>query len=145
MDSLEAEAFVERAIYLTLRRSIWSSKEDSIQLITSLKARNVMGEDATRQYPTLVSTWFNVDGVGMFGDKVIRNVLCCVERDAWLRGELTLSSLDVLQGFSFFLQIGFILILATLDGLDVCLLGDVIDEDDCDDGGGECIYSGRKV
>ncbi|GKG17476.1 hypothetical protein Tco_0362433, partial [Tanacetum coccineum] len=50
-------------------------------------------------------------------------------------GELTLSSLDVVQGFSFFLQMGFTLILATLDGLDVCLLGDVIGEDDCDDDG----------
>ncbi|GJW09617.1 hypothetical protein Tco_1575444 [Tanacetum coccineum] len=69
---------------------------------------------------------------------------CCfvVGRDAWLRGEmgdggceLTLSSLDVLQGFSFFLQMGFTLILATLDGLDVGLLGDVIGEDDCDDDG----------
>ncbi|GJW07127.1 retrotransposon protein, putative, ty1-copia subclass [Tanacetum coccineum] len=49
-------------------------------------------------------------------------------------GELTLSSLDVLQGFSFFLQMGFTLILATLDGLDVGLLGDIIGEDDCDDG-----------
>ncbi|GJV12248.1 hypothetical protein Tco_1353789 [Tanacetum coccineum] len=49
--------------------------------------------------------------------------------------ELTLSSLDVLQGFSFFLQMGFTLILATLDGLDVGLLGDVIGEDDCDDDG----------
>ncbi|GJW80503.1 hypothetical protein Tco_0144478 [Tanacetum coccineum] len=50
-------------------------------------------------------------------------------------GEFTLSSLDVLQGFSFFLQMGFTLILATLDGLDVGLLGDVIGEDDCDDDG----------
>ncbi|GJT37561.1 hypothetical protein Tco_0937426 [Tanacetum coccineum] len=49
--------------------------------------------------------------------------------------ELTLSSLDVLQGFSFFFQMGFTLILATLDGLDVGLLGDVIGEDDCDDDG----------
>ncbi|GJZ70915.1 hypothetical protein Tco_0634766 [Tanacetum coccineum] len=47
-------------------------------------------------------------------------------------GEFTLSSLDVLQGFSFFLQIGFILILATLEGLDVGLLGDIIGEDDYD-------------
>ncbi|GKA32280.1 hypothetical protein Tco_0718647 [Tanacetum coccineum] len=47
--------------------------------------------------------------------------------------ELTLSSLDVLQGFSFFLHIGFTLILATLDGLDVGLSEDVISEDDCDD------------
>ncbi|GKA54301.1 hypothetical protein Tco_0753250 [Tanacetum coccineum] len=37
-------------------------------------------------------------------------------------------SLDVLQGFSFFLQMGFTLILATLDGLDVCFVCDVIGE-----------------
>ncbi|GJT73771.1 hypothetical protein Tco_1033057 [Tanacetum coccineum] len=49
--------------------------------------------------------------------------------------ELTLSSLDVLQGFSFFFQMSFTLILATLDGLDVGLLGDVIGEDDYDDDG----------
>nr|GEU79627.1 hypothetical protein [Tanacetum cinerariifolium] len=36
---------------------------------------------------------------------------------------------------SFFLQLGFTLILATLDGLDVGFLGDVIGEDDCDDDG----------
>ncbi|GJU27275.1 hypothetical protein Tco_1165896 [Tanacetum coccineum] len=50
-------------------------------------------------------------------------------------GKFTLSPLDVLQGFSFFLQMGFTLILATLDGLDVGLLGDVIGEDDSDDNG----------
>ncbi|GKF54928.1 hypothetical protein Tco_0165268, partial [Tanacetum coccineum] len=49
--------------------------------------------------------------------------------------ELTLSSLDVLQGFSLFLHMGFTLILATLDGLDVGLLRDVIGEDDYDDDG----------
>ncbi|GJW76540.1 hypothetical protein Tco_0138222 [Tanacetum coccineum] len=49
--------------------------------------------------------------------------------------ELTLSSLDVSQGFSFFIQMGFTLILAILDGLDVGLLEDVIGEDDCDDDG----------
>ncbi|GKC33589.1 hypothetical protein Tco_1045973 [Tanacetum coccineum] len=37
--------------------------------------------------------------------------------------------IDVLQMFVFFLQMGFTLILATLDGLDVCLLGDVIGEE----------------
>ncbi|GJY09020.1 hypothetical protein Tco_0377205, partial [Tanacetum coccineum] len=47
--------------------------------------------------------------------------------------EFTLSSLEVLQGFSFFLQMGFTVILATLDGLDVGLLEDVIGEDDSDD------------
>nr|GEW97521.1 hypothetical protein [Tanacetum cinerariifolium] len=51
------------------------------------------------------------------------------------RGEFTLSSLNVLQGFSFFLQMGLTLILATLDGLDVGLLGEVIGEDDYDDDG----------
>ncbi|GKC68700.1 hypothetical protein Tco_1101298 [Tanacetum coccineum] len=80
---------------------------------------------------------------------------CCfvVERDALLRGEMgsggcetsrgvsgfgigevELSTFDVLQMFVFFLQMGFTLILATLDGLDVCLLGDVIGEDDGDEG-----------
>ncbi|GKC77802.1 hypothetical protein Tco_1128576, partial [Tanacetum coccineum] len=47
--------------------------------------------------------------------------------------EFTLSSLEVLQGFSFFLLMGFTLILATFDGLDVGLLEDVIGEDECDD------------
>ncbi|GKE06875.1 hypothetical protein Tco_1398893 [Tanacetum coccineum] len=48
-------------------------------------------------------------------------------------GEVVLSTFDVLQRFGFFLQMGFTLILATLDGLDVGLLGDVIGGDDCDD------------
>ncbi|GJS21048.1 hypothetical protein Tco_0449680 [Tanacetum coccineum] len=65
--------------------------------------------------------------------KVMRVRCFVVERDAWLRGKFTLSPLDVLQGCSFFLQ--FTLILATLDGLDVGLLGDVIGEHDCDDDG----------
>ncbi|GJS64053.1 hypothetical protein Tco_0678617 [Tanacetum coccineum] len=51
------------------------------------------------------------------------------------KGKFTLSPLDVLQGFSFLLQMGFTLTLATLDGLDVGWLGDVIGEDDCDDDG----------
>ncbi|GKB94160.1 hypothetical protein Tco_0980297 [Tanacetum coccineum] len=55
--------------------------------------------------------------------KVMRECCFVVVRVAWLRG------------FSFFLQMGFTLILATLDGLDVGLLGDVIGEDDCDDDG----------
>ncbi|GJV45577.1 hypothetical protein Tco_1430113 [Tanacetum coccineum] len=48
-------------------------------------------------------------------------------------GEVVFSIFDVLQRFGFFLQMGFTLILSTLDGLDVGLLGDVIGEDDCDD------------
>ncbi|GJW41910.1 hypothetical protein Tco_0070709, partial [Tanacetum coccineum] len=70
--------------------------------------------------------------------KVMRECCFVVERDACLRGligEFALSTLDVLQRFGFFLQMGFTLILATLDGLDVGLLGDVIGEDDCDDDG----------
>ncbi|GKG35659.1 hypothetical protein Tco_0440813 [Tanacetum coccineum] len=72
---------------------------------------------------------------------VMRN--CCfvvVGIDAWLEGvsdfgigEVELSTFDVLLMFGFFLQMGFTLILATLDGLDVCLLGDVIGADDCDE------------
>ncbi|GJX54199.1 hypothetical protein Tco_0282568 [Tanacetum coccineum] len=76
--------------------------------------------------------------------KVMREYCFVVERDAWLRGvsgfsigvgEFALSTLNVLQRLGFILQIGFTLILATLDGLDVGLLGDVISEDDCDDDG----------
>nr|GEW49147.1 urease isoform X1 [Tanacetum cinerariifolium] len=84
-------------------------RRNSIQLISSLKE-------------SLVS-------------KVMRECCFVVEIDAWLRGELTLSSLDVLQGLSFFLQMGFTLILATVDSLDVGLLGDVIGENDGDDDG----------
>ncbi|GJT50364.1 hypothetical protein Tco_0976521 [Tanacetum coccineum] len=40
---------------------------------------------------------------------------------------------DVGMSLIFFLQIGFTLILATFDGLDVGLLEDVIGEDDCND------------
>ncbi|GKA79071.1 hypothetical protein Tco_0785608 [Tanacetum coccineum] len=97
---------------------------------------------------------------GRFGDYGDDGMLFVVERDALLRvwvscglmgemgsrgcetsrvsgfgiGEVELSTFDVLQMFGLFLQMGFILILATLDGLDVCLLGDVIGEDDCDEG-----------
>ncbi|GJR66426.1 mycolic acid cyclopropane synthase [Tanacetum coccineum] len=82
--------------------------------------------------------------------KVMRECYFVVGRDAWLRGligemgnegceatcgdvEVSLISLEVLQGFSFFLQMGFTLILATFDGLDVGLLEDVIGENDCND------------
>nr|GEV68043.1 putative reverse transcriptase domain-containing protein [Tanacetum cinerariifolium] len=74
-------------------------------------------------------------GLAGLESKVMRECCFVIERDAWLRGEFTLSSLDVLQGFIFFLQMGLTLILATFDGLDVGLLGDVIGEDDCDDDG----------
>ncbi|GJX59932.1 putative reverse transcriptase domain-containing protein [Tanacetum coccineum] len=60
---------------------------------------------------------------------------CGHRREYTCEREYTLSPLDVLQGFSFFLQMGLTLILATLDGLDVGLLEDVIGEDDCDDDG----------
>ncbi|GKA65666.1 serine/threonine-protein kinase STY17-like protein [Tanacetum coccineum] len=63
--------------------------------------------------------------------KVMRECCFVVGRDGG--DEFTLSSLEVLQGFSFFLQMGFTLILATFDGLDVGLLEDVIGEDDCDE------------
>ncbi|GKB46618.1 hypothetical protein Tco_0897371 [Tanacetum coccineum] len=87
----------------------------------SLERRRLWkGEDATRAIPNMGFNLVNVEGVSGFGIGV---------------GKFTLSSLDVLQGFSFFLQMGFTLILATLDGLDVGLLGEVIGEDDCDDDG----------
>ncbi|GJX20928.1 hypothetical protein Tco_0223605 [Tanacetum coccineum] len=88
--------------------------EISCLLMESLERRRlwkgiVFGEDATRAIPNM---GFNLVDV---------------------EGEFALSTLDVLQSFGFFLQMGFTLILATLDGLDVGLLGDVIGEDDCDE------------
>ncbi|GJV52289.1 hypothetical protein Tco_1448030 [Tanacetum coccineum] len=73
--------------------------------------------DATWAIPTMSFNLINVEGVSGFGI-----------------GEVELSTFDVLQMFVFFLQMGFTLILATLDGLDVGLLGDVIGEDDGDEG-----------
>nr|GEV96283.1 hypothetical protein [Tanacetum cinerariifolium] len=78
-----------------------------------------------------VSTYGRSSSIGL-ECKLMRECCFDVKRDAWPRGEFTLSSLDVLQGFSFFLQMGLTLILATLDGLDVGLLRDVIGEDDYD-------------
>ncbi|GJQ96873.1 hypothetical protein Tco_0008012 [Tanacetum coccineum] len=74
--------------------------------------RLFLGEDATRAIPNMGFNLVHVESVwlSLLGDG----------------GKFTLSPLDVLQGFSFFLQMGFTLILATLDGLDVGLLGDVI-------------------
>nr|GEX20330.1 hypothetical protein [Tanacetum cinerariifolium] len=100
----------------------------------------------------------NVLTIGL-ESKVMRECCFVVDRDAWLRGfiglvvdlchQLGFLYLDIemvcvefgchfeveLQWFSFFIQMGLTLILATLDGLDVGLLGDVIGEDDCDDDG----------
>ncbi|GJZ15649.1 hypothetical protein Tco_0551326 [Tanacetum coccineum] len=75
----------------------------------------------------------DIISIGSFVEALVLNQYVLV-RKIFLR-EFTLSSLDVLQGFSFFLQMGFTLILATLEGLDVGLLGDIIGEDDCDDDG----------
>ncbi|GKB98429.1 hypothetical protein Tco_0984566 [Tanacetum coccineum] len=78
--------------------------------------------------------------------KVMRKCCFVVEIDAWLRAicelmgemgsggcEITCGDVGVSLMFDFFLQMGFTLILATLDGLDVGLLEDVISGDDCDD------------
>ncbi|GJT92197.1 putative reverse transcriptase domain-containing protein [Tanacetum coccineum] len=100
------------------------------------------GEDATRAIPNMGFNLVNVEGFLYLEIEVM-----CVEFGCHFKVELelssfgigvcefTLSSLDVLQGFSFFLQMGFTFIFATLDCLDVGLLGDIIGEDDCDDDG----------
>ncbi|GKA50623.1 hypothetical protein Tco_0743696 [Tanacetum coccineum] len=77
----------------------------------------------------------NVEETRVLYDSLYNNLAIEVEKVNSVNREFTLSLLDVLQGFSIFLQMGFTLILATLDGLDVGLLGDVIGEDDCDDDG----------
>ncbi|GKC45150.1 hypothetical protein Tco_1062872 [Tanacetum coccineum] len=100
-----------------------------------------LGEDATRAIPNMGFNLVDVEGFFYLEIEVVCVEFGChfeVELECMSgfgigEGELTLSSLDVVQGFSFFLQMGFTLILATLGGLDVCLLGDVIGEDNCDD------------
>ncbi|GKC71488.1 hypothetical protein Tco_1117371, partial [Tanacetum coccineum] len=84
-------------------------------------------EDATRAIPNMGFNLVNVEGVwlSLLGDRG--------GVSGFGIGEVVLSTFDVLQRFGFFLQIGFTLILATLDGLDVGLLGDVIGGDDYDD------------
>ncbi|GJS39061.1 hypothetical protein Tco_0564104 [Tanacetum coccineum] len=100
------------------------------------------GEDATRAIPNMGFNLVNVKGfLYLEIDVVYVEFGCHFDVELELSGfgigvgEFTLSSLDVLQEFSFFLQMGFTLIVATLDGLDVSLLGDVIGEDDYDDDG----------
>ncbi|GKE93443.1 hypothetical protein Tco_1574538 [Tanacetum coccineum] len=60
---------------------------------------------------------------------------CGDVRVSLMQGFVVLSTFEELQMLGFFLQMGFTFILATLDGLDMGLLGDVIGEDDCDDDG----------
>ncbi|GJR11685.1 putative reverse transcriptase domain-containing protein [Tanacetum coccineum] len=61
-----------------------------------------------------------------------KNVITTRKVGGFGSGLMLLSTFEELQMLSFFLQMGFTLILATLDGLDVGLLGDVFGEDDCD-------------
>ncbi|GJR81669.1 hypothetical protein Tco_0152454 [Tanacetum coccineum] len=91
-------------------------EEFKANLISSLKQELFLGEDATRAIPNMGFNLVDVEGVCGFG-----------------MGEVVLSTFEELQMLGFFLQMGFTLILATLDGLDVGLLGDVIGEDDCDE------------
>ncbi|GJT55434.1 hypothetical protein Tco_0990488 [Tanacetum coccineum] len=100
--------------------------------------------DATRAIPTMNFNLVNVEGFLYLEIKMMCVEIGCVECDCHFEveikfsgfdiGEVELSTLDVLQMFVFFLQLDFTLILATLDGLDVCLLGDVIGENDGDEG-----------
>ncbi|GJU90478.1 hypothetical protein Tco_1302901 [Tanacetum coccineum] len=65
---------------------------------------------------------------GLTGFLYLEMEVMCVEFGCHFEVELECE-------FHFLLPNGFTLILATLDGLDVGLLGDVIGEDDCDDDG----------
>ncbi|GJZ32539.1 hypothetical protein Tco_0577975 [Tanacetum coccineum] len=82
--------------------------------------------DATRAIPTmkflLPLFLVNVRVCGRVSGFGIGEVVLCTYYDV------------IVNMFVFFLQMGFTLILATLDGLDVCLLRDVIGEDDGDEG-----------
>ncbi|GJR74573.1 hypothetical protein Tco_0086938 [Tanacetum coccineum] len=104
------------------------------EMILVIEAELFLGEDATRAIPNMGFNLVDVEGFLYLEIEVVYVKLGC-HFEVELECEITLSSLDVLQGISFFLQMGFTLILDTLDGLDVGLLGDVIGEDDCDDDG----------
>ncbi|GJX63975.1 hypothetical protein Tco_0298318 [Tanacetum coccineum] len=100
--------------------------------------------DATWAIPTMSFNLVNVEGFLYLEIEMMCVEFGCVENDCHFEveielsgfgiGEVELSTFDMLQMFVFFLQMGFTLILATLDGLDACLLGDVIGEDDGDKG-----------
>ncbi|GJT41414.1 hypothetical protein Tco_0941279 [Tanacetum coccineum] len=121
-----------------------------------------LGEDATRAIPNMGFNLVDVEGFLYLEIEVVCVEFGCyfeveleceqydlvmldwvivflrwfMMRSEWFclgENEVVLSTFDVLQRFGFFLQMGFTLILATLDGLDVGLLGDVIGGDDCDD------------
>ncbi|GJZ46056.1 hypothetical protein Tco_0593652 [Tanacetum coccineum] len=85
-----------------------------------------IGEDATRAIPNMGFHLVYVESVCVLIVTTRLSILyleievMCVEFGCHFEVELeckfTLSPLDVLQGFSFFLQMGFTLILATFDG-----------------------------
>ncbi|GJR69450.1 hypothetical protein Tco_0015515 [Tanacetum coccineum] len=77
------------------------------------------------QYPTWVSTWLMLRVCGFL---YLEIEVVCVEFGCYFEVEL-----ECEQYVWFLPPRGFTLILATLDGLDVGLLGDVIGGGDCDD------------
>ncbi|GKC88106.1 hypothetical protein Tco_1148755 [Tanacetum coccineum] len=106
--------------------------------ITHLKQGNCFwGEMQTRQYPTWFQLGLCEECAVQFGELLTMEIEEVEDAETTCGdGEclnVRICTFDVLQRFGFFLQMGFTHILATLDGLDVGLLGDVISGDDCDD------------
>ncbi|GJW08409.1 hypothetical protein Tco_1570832 [Tanacetum coccineum] len=105
--------------------------EANAELSKSLESMVMMGCCFVVERDALLRVWVSC---GLMGEMGSRGCETSRGVSGFGIGEVELSTFDVLQMFVFFLQMGFTLILATLDGLDVCLLGDVIGEDDCDEG-----------
>ncbi|GJS51597.1 hypothetical protein Tco_0624959 [Tanacetum coccineum] len=117
-------------VWKTRRGVEWwmrSSEEEfnQIDILTSSK-KLFLGKDATWAIPNMGFNLVDVEGVwlSLLGDRGV---------SGFGMGEAVLSTFEELQMLGFFLQMGFTIILATLDGLDVGFLGDVIGEDDCDE------------
>ncbi|GKB39249.1 hypothetical protein Tco_0884191, partial [Tanacetum coccineum] len=127
------------------QRRLW--RDDLFELYKEL----IFGGNATRAIPNMGFNLVNVEGFLYLEIEVVCVEFGChfeveleceqhehrdvkpLKVDVVVSLEFALSTLMCCKGYGFFLQMGFTLILAILDGLDVGLLGDVIDDDDCDD------------
>ncbi|GJW11027.1 hypothetical protein Tco_1576854 [Tanacetum coccineum] len=125
------DAFLDIVVSTDIVDNYYNSKGDIIYL------ESLLIKDTTPNLPPEVFLDHDPRSLKDKLDKEDLKSMVKKDEHKWKRNvltidEFTLSSLEVLQGFSFFLQMGFTLILATFDGLDVGLLEDVIGEDDCD-------------
>ncbi|GKA26055.1 zf-CCHC domain-containing protein [Tanacetum coccineum] len=111
-------------------------KEEALKLTKYEKSTHFLNEMLSNQKPSgdKLGLGFNsCEASTSLESKVMdENVVLLLGEIAWLM-RIFIEVIRSVTRFSFFLQMGFTIILATFDGLDVGLLEDVIGEDDCDD------------